>query len=259
MEAAILTDLTKCIGCGACTLACQEINELPTQHKPSKLSDNAWTAIRQEKGINIRQQCMHCHEPTCVSVCPVTALRKTPEGPVIYDEWRCIGCRYCMMACPFEIPTYEWGSPLPKVQKCIMCYDKRVKEGKEPACTSVCPTGATKFGDRDELLHEARGRIAGSPSRYVNHIYGETEAGGTGVLYLSPVPFEELGFKSVQQGTSYPHLTWNILSKIPSIVAVGGVGLVGIHWIIKRRMTLEKLGNEASNREVTKLDEKGGE
>jgi len=259
MEAAILTDLTKCIGCGACTLACQEINEQPTQHKPTKLSETAWTAIRQEKGINIRQQCMHCHEPTCVSVCPVGALQKTPEGPVIYEEHRCIGCRYCMFACPFGIPTYEWNNPLPKVQKCIMCYDKRVKEGKEPACTSVCPTGATKFGDRDTLLREARGRIADNPSRYVDHIYGETEVGGTSVLYLSPIPFEELGFAAVQQGIDYPQLTWNVLKNIPSIVTVGGVLLVGVHWMIKRRMSMERLNNEIGSRKITSLDEKGGE
>ena len=124
MPAAILNDISKCKGCGACALACQEINGLPKQEKPAKLCHDAWTVVRHEKGLNIRQQCMHCVDPTCASVCPVAALRKTKEGPVIYEEARCIGCRYCMFACPFNIPKYDWDDPLPKVQKCIMCYEK---------------------------------------------------------------------------------------------------------------------------------------
>ncbi len=251
MKAAILTDLTKCIGCGACALACQEINGLPKQEKPVKLCSTAWTVVRHEKGLNIRQQCMHCLEPTCASVCPVAALRKTPEGPVIYDEARCIGCRYCMFACPFGIPKYEWDDPLPKVRKCIMCYEKRVRDGKQPACTSACPTGATKFGDRDALIAEAKSRIAGGPERYVNQIFGLDEAGGTSVLYLSPIPFEQLGFKSTLQHKPYPKLTWEILSKIPSIVTVGGVALAGVYWIVNRRMMMERMRNENNHSGAT--------
>ena len=190
---------------------------------------------------------MHCLEPACVSVCPVTALQKTELGPVIYDESRCIGCRYCMLACPFGIPKYEWDSPLPKVQKCIMCYEKRVAGGEQPACTQVCPTGATKFGDRDALIAEARARIAAEPDRYVNHIYGVTEAGGTSVLFLSPIPFADLGFKTDVRDEPYPKLTWDILSKIPSIVSVGGVLLFGIYWVIHRRMHMEKLHAQAAS------------
>jgi formate dehydrogenase iron-sulfur subunit len=184
---------------------------------------------------------MHCLDPACVSVCPVTALQKTPEGPVIYDETRCIGCRYCMLACPFEIPKYEWDNPLPKVRKCIMCYEKRIKEGKQPACVAACPTGATKFGDRDDLITEARHRIAQHPDRYVDHIYGVTEAGGTSVLYISPVPFEKLGFKVDVQESSYPKLTWEILRKIPSIVSLGGILMIGTYWVINRRMTIARM------------------
>jgi formate dehydrogenase iron-sulfur subunit len=238
MKYAILNDLTKCIGCGACASACEEINGLPPQDKPSKLSSNAWTAIRTERGVNIRQQCMHCVDPACVSVCPVTALQKTPEGPVIYDETRCIGCRYCMLACPFGVPTYQWDSTLPKMQKCIMCYEKRVKEGKQPACTSVCPTGATVFGEREDLIRQAQNRIDHGRGRYVNHIYGLKEAGGTSVLYISPLPFEELGFKTQVQEAPYPKLTWAVLSKIPNIVGIGGVLMIGIYWVINRRITL---------------------
>jgi len=244
MPAAILNDVSKCKGCGACALACQEINGLPKQEKPAKLSHDAWTVVRHEKGLNIRQQCMHCIDPTCASVCPVAALRKTPEGPVIYEEARCIGCRYCMFACPFNIPKYDWDDPLPKVQKCIMCYEKRVREGKQPACTTACPTGATKFGDRDALIAEARSRIAQEPDRYVDRIFGLDEVGGTSVLYLSPIAFEEIGFTSTLQHRPYPKLTWEILSKIPNIVSVGGVALAGVYWIVNRRMMMERMRNE---------------
>lgn len=239
----ILTDLTKCIGCQACVYACKEINGLPKDDGAKKLSVTTWTAIRHTHGVNIRQQCMHCLDPTCVSVCPVAALEKTTAGPVIYHEDRCMGCRYCVMACPFEIPKYEWNKVLPRVQKCIMCYDKLVSKGEQPACTSVCPTGATIFGDRDELLNEAHHRIEVHPARYVNHVYGEHEAGGTSVLYLSDIFFQELGFKHTLEDVSYPKLTWEVLSKIPNIVSVGGVALFGIWWIINRRITIEKIHN----------------
>jgi formate dehydrogenase iron-sulfur subunit len=241
MKPAILNDLTKCVGCGACVSACKEINELPPEDRPSQLSASTWTVIEKHRGINIRRQCMHCLEPACVSVCPVYALQKTPEGPVIYDASRCIGCRYCMVGCPFGIPKYEWKNPLPKVQKCIMCFEKRLREGKEPACTSVCPTGATIFGDRDDLIHEAQHRILDDPDRYVNQIYGLDEAGGTSVLYLSGVPFGELGFKTDIQHSPYPPLTWNVLSKLPNVVSIGGILLLGFWWLTSRKDVLERV------------------
>jgi len=250
MKAAILNDLTKCIGCGACALACGEINNLPAGDSSRELSSEVWTTLRQQQGINIRQSCMHCLDPACVSVCPVTALQKTDEGPVIYDESRCIGCRYCMLACPFGIPKYEWESALPRVQKCIMCYDKRVSKGMQPACTSVCPTGATKFGDRDELIEEAKARIESNPGGYVDHIYGLEEAGGTSVLFLSPIAFSEIGLKTDVQHEPYPKLTWDILTKIPSIVSVGGVLMFGIYWVVNRRMMMDRLERESD--EITK-------
>ena len=243
MSYGILTDLTKCIGCEACVNACKEINNLPREKEYNKLTSTTWTYIKKVQGVNIRQQCMHCIDPTCVSVCPVGAFEKTAAGPVIYHEDRCMGCRYCIMACPFEIPTYEWDKILPRVQKCIMCYEKRVSQGQEPACTSVCPTGATLFGERDRLITIARQRIEESPGKYVDQIYGLHEAGGTSVLYLSDIPFEQLGFKNAMKDMAYPVLTWRVLSKIPNVVSIGGVTMFGIWWIINRREKMEKVRN----------------
>ena len=263
MSAAILNDLTRCVGCGACVLACQQINGLSADPAPERLSDTAWTVLDRKQGVNIRRQCMHCEDPTCASVCPVKALRKTPEGPVIYEESRCIGCRYCMLACPFDIPKYQWGSAFPKVQKCVMCHEKRVREGGEPACTSACPTGASRFGDRDELIREAHRRIAESPDRYVDHIYGLEEAGGTSVLYLSGVPFGELGFPVNINHEPYPRLTWDILSEVPNIVGIGSVALAGVYWVISRRMTMERLqhagAEEGDEGKISLGPEDGGE
>ena len=247
MNAAILTDLTKCVGCEACVLACKEMNDLPKDTPTNVLSADTWTAIEKHKGLNIRRQCMHCEEPACASACPVGALKKTAEGAVIYEEEKCMGCRYCMVACPFNVPKYEWDNPLPKVQKCILCYDKALKKGQQPACTSACPTGATIFGDRDELIQEAHRRIKKNPKRYVNHIYGIKEAGGTSVLYLSSVPFATLGFPTDVQEDPYPSLTWNVLSKIPNIVSTAGVLLFGVWWIINRRIKLENSDEQSKS------------
>ncbi len=249
-DVAILTDLTKCIGCEACVWACKEINELPKEDDAKRLNSTTWTVIRRHSGVNIRQQCMHCLDPACVSVCPVAALEKTNKGPVIYHEERCMGCRYCVLACPFEIPKYEWNKTLPRVQKCIMCYTNCVSRGQEPACTSVCPTGATIFGVRDRLINIAKERIQNNPGQYVDHIYGVHEAGGTSVLYISDLPFNKLGFKYALNDATYPKLTWQVLSQIPNVVSVGGILMFGIWWIIRRRITLE----EESKSEPTRVD-----
>jgi formate dehydrogenase iron-sulfur subunit len=234
----LLIDFTACIGCQACAKACKEANQLPGE-PGEKLSCTDYTVVKSHDKLFYRQLCMHCLTPTCVSVCPVAALEKSPQGPVTYDGDKCMGCRYCMLACPFNIPKYEWHDPTPVVRKCIMCVH-RIEEGKETACSWACPMGATRFGERDRLLDIARGRISRHPDRYVNHIYGEKEVGGTSVLMLSSVPFAQLGFKETLPQEPLPNLTWTVLRKIPNIVLTGGIIIGGVWWVINRRMELDK-------------------
>ena len=233
MSVGLLFDSTRCIGCGACSAACKEANGLPLPIE-EQTTAYTWTVVENVDGVNVRRLCFHCEQPTCASVCPVAALQKTPEGPVVYDADRCIGCRYCIMACPFGVPKYQWDRPIPIVGKCILCAG-RVAQGLPTACASVCPTGATLFGERDTLLHQARARIAAAPATYVDHVYGVTEAGGTSLLVLSGVPFEKLGMKTDVPRQPLPLLTWQVLSKIPSFVGVWATLLFGVHWITKRR------------------------
>src|SRR6185436_14477411 len=182
---ALLLDTTRCIGCGACYRACKERNALPATGDvlTDVLSDSTYTTLEARAGRYVRRMCMHCASPTCVSSCPVAALAKTPAGPVVYDEKRCIGCRYCIQACPFSVPRYEWSAVLPRVRKYDLCAN-RLSAGQATACAGVCPTGATRYGSRDDLLTEAKQRIALEPARYVDHVYGEHEAGGTSVLFI---------------------------------------------------------------------------
>lgn len=234
---AFLIDITECVGCGACYEACKEANNLPqTSDDPLRdtLSDKTYTVIEQRGDYYVRKLCKHCEDPTCVSVCPVGAFVKTDLGAVLYDESKCLGCRYCMQACPFQIPRYEWSSLNPRVQKCIMCY-ARIKEGNLPACAEACPTGANLFGDRDEMINLAKQRLIENSDKYYQHIYGIDEVGGTSVFYLSPVPFEELGFNTKLLKTALPNFTHEALEKIPTLVSVGGVLLTGFYWLTNRK------------------------
>ena len=239
-HASILTDLTKCVGCEACVWACKEINGLPRSGSPDTLDAYTWTALERHGTVNARRQCMHCLDPACASACPIGAIEVQEDGAVWYHVDRCFGCRYCLVACPFQVPKYQWDKAVPLMQKCIFCFEKRLKEGRQPACTDACPAGATIFGERDDLLREARSRILNNPGRYVDHIYGEHEAGGTSVMYLSPVPFAELGFKVDVEHNPYPKLTWNVLEKLPIVVTTGAALMAGIWWLTKRREDVER-------------------
>lgn len=244
---AMLIDITLCVGCNSCQEACKKANHLP-ECEEKRLSATAYTALEEHDGVFVRRMCQHCESPTCVSVCPVGAFEKTAEGPVIYDETKCIGCRYCMQACPFQVPRYEWGSTYPRIQKCVFCRD-RIAEGLPTACAEACPTGATRFGDRDDLIVEAFGRIQSEPTKYINRVYGQNEVGGTSMLYISSVPFEQLGFKTQLEATPLPTLTWNALSKVPGVVSVGGVLLAGIWWITNRRVEVQRYEQELKRME----------
>ncbi len=236
----ILTDVTKCIGCEACVAGCKEANDTGSdkawrwQEKINALSATRWTTIeRLGADRYVRKQCRHCAEPACASACPVGALEKTPEGPVVYTSTKCMGCRYCMMACPFQIPRYSWDDAVPLVCKCTMCFDRITSgEAKEPACTAACPTDATIFGLRDDLLLEAKRRIAAKPDVYINHVFGETEAGGTSVLTISDV---DIKLPSTVPTDALPGRTWGVLKTVPAVFLGMGATMVGLRWFIGRR------------------------
>lgn len=238
MTVGLLYDSTRCVGCHACSQACKEQNKLPGEVQ-EQTTAYTWTVVKEHEGAFVRQMCMHCLEPSCASVCPVAALHKTKEGPVVYDADKCMGCRYCMLACPFEVPKYQWDRAVPVVGKCIMCYD-RVKEGQATACATACPTQATVFGERKDLIMDARERMRANPGAYQDAIYGIKEVGGTGVLMLSGVPFATLGLKTGLPEEAPPMRTWQVLSKIPDFVAVWAASLYAIHWITKRRDDVAK-------------------
>jgi formate dehydrogenase iron-sulfur subunit len=276
---ATLIDITKCIGCRACQVACKQWNDRDGEEtqldynlgfqNPATLSAKTLTLITfhelpDEKApgglhyLFTMRRCLHCLEPACASACPTTALDRRSDGPVVYDANKCIGCRYCIWACPWGVPTAEWDSLAPKIQKCTHCADRTEQplpmarngqpltqeESKQyqenivtPACVKACPADCLRFGTRDDLLQEARDRISNHPDNYVDHIYGEKEAGGTSVLYLSSVPFDKLGFPDV--GTkSYPGLSKLALHAVPPAVMAMGAMLAGAYAFLKRRASV---------------------
>jgi formate dehydrogenase iron-sulfur subunit len=230
----LLIDITRCIGCRACASACKESHGFPGDGTETELDAVTYTVVL-DKGEDryLRRMCMHCVDPSCASACPVGAFQKTALGPVTYEAAKCLGCRYCMVACPFGVPKYEWRSAAPVVRKCDLCAD-RLASGQVPACVEACPAEATVEGPREELLAEAHRRIAENPGQYHPVVYGEHEVGGTSVLFLSPVPFEALGFKTLGH-EPLPNLTWAALQKVPGVLSIGGAGLFAVWWITHRR------------------------
>lgn len=264
MARGVLVDLTKCIGCGSCTVACKMYNNLPFKdpktgeayptHAPNvKTNGFTWTVVDHEK-VNVdgmpawryvKHQCMHCEDPGCVSSCFSKALVVNKEtGAVDYDPELCVGCRYCMLACPFDVPKYQWEKVMPSVSKCNFCSEK-IAKGEQPSCVSACPSGCLEFGDRDKLLAKAKAIIAKNP-HYVNHIYGMDEAGGTNWLYISDVPFEKLGFKTNVPTKPIPENVHGFTRFTPFIFAGGAVLWTGGYLYTKRREAVSKLENMKS-------------
>jgi len=232
MHAAILTDTTKCIGCNECVIACKKQYHLP-EDVPRRwdlndgLGARNWTSVVEGPEHQfVRKQCRHCLEPACASVCPVGALHKTDIGAVAYDPSRCIGCRYCMMACPYGY-----------VRKCILCYDL-IRQGRQPACTAACPTKATIFGDRDELIAEAHRRIRENPGTYIDKVWGEHELGGTSVLYISSVDLSFLTGGQRLGDVPIPARTQPAMEAVPFAFSSVLAAMAGVNWIIQRRMKL---------------------
>jgi formate dehydrogenase iron-sulfur subunit len=232
-----LTDLTRCVGCRSCEEACNKVNGLPKPARPfddkavfdeeRRPTQYAYTVVNRydnpadkDKPVYRKIQCNHCKEPACATACPIHAYTKTPEGAVIYNPELCFGCRYCMVACPFYVPAYDYDSALkPRIMKCIMCYG-RIKKGGMPACAEACPAGTITFGKREELIKVARERIMKNPDKYIDHIYGENEVGGTNWLYISGVPFEQLGFPTNLPHTPLVEQTKGFLSAVPLVFTV---------------------------------------
>jgi len=248
---AILYDATRCIGCRACSRRCRETHHLPPAvgevdgvrfDMPRDLSANDLTVIQAfsakpgpdqrataPQWTFIKKNCMHCNVPACASACPVASLHKTPEGPVAYDESRCIGCRYCMLACPYGVPRYEWLNRMPRVRKCNL----------DGACVRACPVGALVDGRRKQLIAEAHRRIEASPDRYVDHVYGEHEAGGTSYLIISAIPLERLGFPRLSP-LAHGAYAQPILSAVPGWIVGLGLFLGAVYELGRRQRQAER-------------------
>ncbi|OGT34055.1 MAG: hypothetical protein A2W28_04560 [Gammaproteobacteria bacterium RBG_16_51_14] len=297
MSTACLFDTTLCIGCRACQVACKAWNEMPPEQtrfngaggdceNPEALSSKTYTRITfheipdytgaQARAVFVKRQCMHCLDPACVSACPVAALKtiegdRNNAGAIVYDAEKCMGCRYCMLACPFSVPKFEWDKRVPKIRKCTFCIDRLEKEQVEaavngitlegdardrfnksqriPACVKVCPTGAIIVGEREELIAEGHRRIEaqkGKPDlrQYLDHIYGEKEVGGTSWLYLANVPFDHLGFRTDLGVRPYPAYTNVALGGVPPAVLGVGAVLGGVYWMLQRRTEVKEVDTE---------------
>ncbi|MEN2995060.1 MAG: 4Fe-4S dicluster domain-containing protein [Thermodesulfovibrio sp.] len=261
---AILVDLTRCIGCLRCEWACNEWNKNP--NKPIKEFEEAkdktpsvfdrlrrttagsFTVVNRfyenNTPVYVKKQCMHCITPACQAACFVDAFKKTQEGAVLYNPSLCVGCRYCMIACPFDILAYEYYDPItPQITKCTMCFD-RIIEGKLPACVEICSADVMKFGPRGEIIKLAYEKISSNPQRYIPHIYGEHEVGGTSWLYISGVSFEKLGFPMLDKNP-IPKLSKDFLFTIKVLEIVAALPLLwGVYYMISRRKNTRDEGNK---------------
>ncbi|MCP4716942.1 MAG: 4Fe-4S dicluster domain-containing protein [Deltaproteobacteria bacterium] len=253
----VLVDTTLCVGCRSCEKACNEINDdLPRQtpevykdkavfEKRRRMDHSTYTVVNrytpqghESSPVYAKFQCMHCLSPACASACIVGAFTRDKSGAVIYDAWKCIGCRYCMAACPFQVPGYEFSNVLtPEVRKCTFCFEKRLSTGGIPACVQSCPMQVMTFGKRGDLITQARRRIKSYPDRYVQHIYGENEVGGTSWLYLSSVPFRQIDLPRLgyHPAPGYTEPIQHAIFKwfLPPAAVYAALG--GIWWYLKSK------------------------
>ena len=244
----VLHDSTLCIGCRKCEEGCAKVNELPLPATDDlsvfegkrRTNFQAFTVVNRyqsadgKKVIFRKHQCNHCQEPACASVCFVKAFKKNQDGSVTYDPSVCVGCRYCMIACPFYIPAYDYANVWnPLVYKCTMCAP-RIREGKFPGCVEACPKGALVFGKRSGLVRLAWERINNNPGKYVRHVYGEHEAGGTNWLYINEVPAEEIGLPGLGK-TTVPEMTAGALGAFAMVAGMWPVLLGGVYAINRRK------------------------
>lgn len=248
----VLIDVTRCTGCSVCIEACCQAHGYETMPQRSRydsqdgLSAQRYATIIKSIPKNgeparfVRKSCMHCIEPACVSVCPVGAMERSELGPVRYHPEICMGCRYCMMACPYGIPRYEWDSAAPEVRKCDLCYD-RIVEGQLPACVEACPHDVLTFGNRADLILQAHHQIFSEPGKYLSEVYGEHEVGGTSILYISDVPLDVLGMHSDPGKHPRPALSAAWLNKVPALSLASAGLMTGLFYIIGRRMSAEEL------------------
>jgi len=264
----MLYDTTRCIGCRACVAACKEANGDPADTRtpgmeaydaPPDLNDCTRTIVKQfndgDQQSFVKMQCMHCVDPACAAACMLGALQKREFGVVTWEPDLCIGCRYCQVACPFNVPKFEWESATPRIVKCEMCSD-RLAEGKEPACCEACPREAVIFGERAELLRIAHQRIKQHPDRYVPKVYGERELGGTQVLVLSHVSFDKIGLMHEDE-ESVPHLQQTIQHGIyKGFVAPAALYAVLGGVMVRNRLVNRTNGNGDSPADVMEATKK---
>ncbi len=268
----VLVDLSRCVGCRSCEAACNKEQNLPAPAKPfndfsvfdemqhgqkRRTDETRYTIVNRydipgrEHPLFRKIQCNHCQEPACLTSCFVNAYTKTPEGAVIYDPDVCVGCRTCMVACPFYIPTFRYSSAFhPRIMKCVFCYDTRLTKGLPPACVETCPQEALTLGRRSDLLDMGKQRIRENPGAYVDHIYGEHEAGGTAWMYISPAPFEQAGFDVTVPKEPILNYVKDFLSIVPMVLTIWPALFAGFHLLATRKDKMEQQKKNENEGEV---------